>query len=324
VYRQSSLVGKSAAILTDSDWANAQSIEADIKPTAVDGSDRWVGLAVRYIDVNDQYYVTLRGSNKVFLQRLVAGDFQTLAEASLPFVLNRTYHVKLIVNGPELEVYVNNSWVAGASDNSLRHGRAALLTYKARADFDNVYAGTTKPFRLASKDFAEPFGGPPYFTTQGGQWTPVEQNNDSFDLAFAQTDTSAEARAFIGAPTGDQVVQATAHLDSYASTSAGWFGLLARWVDSHTFYYLAVRSNGRLDIRKKVNGTITVLRSVPFTATPGKYYRFKLAVIGNELHAYVDDKFVAGALDSAIAKGRYGLATSKAAATYQTFTVEQP
>ena len=81
VYRQSSLVGKSTALLTDSDWANAQSIEADIKPTAVDGSDRWVGLAVRYVDVNNQYYVTLRGSNKVFLQRLVAGSFQTLAEA---------------------------------------------------------------------------------------------------------------------------------------------------------------------------------------------------------------------------------------------------
>ena len=110
----------------------------------------------------------------------------------------------------------------------------------------------------------------------------------------------------------------------YASTSAGWFGLLARWVDAHTYYYLAVRSNGRLDIRKKVNGTITVLKSVPFAATPGTYYRFKFAVVGNELHAYVNDVFVAGAIDSAITKGQYGIGTSGSAATFQNFTVEQP
>jgi hypothetical protein len=326
VYRQSSLVGKSTALLTDSDWANAQSIEADIKPTAVDGSDRWVGLAVRYVDVNNQYYVTLRGSNKVFLQRLVAGSFRTLAEASLPFVLNRTYNVKLIVNGTTLEVYINGSQVAFVSDNALTHGRAALMTYKARADFDNVYVGSTDTFPLAFKDFGDPFDPTPEFTFQGGTWTRVEQDpsTNTSDVAFAQTDNTTDARAFTGVPTGDQVVEAKAHLDSYASPSAGWFGLLARWVNSHTYYYLAVRSNGRLDIRKKVNGTITVLRSVPFAATPGTYYRFKLAVTGNELHAYVNDVFVAGAIDDAIAKGRYGIGTTGAAATFQDFRVEQP
>ena len=124
VYRQSSLVGKSTSLLTGSDWANAQSIEADIKPTAVDGSDRWVGLAVRYVDVNNQYYVTLRGSNKLFLQRMVAGSFTTLAEAALPFQLNRTYHVKLIANGPHLSVSIDNKTSMSAFDDSLVHGRA--------------------------------------------------------------------------------------------------------------------------------------------------------------------------------------------------------
>ena len=326
VYRQSSLVGKSTSLLTGSDWANAQSIEADIKPTAVDGSDRWVGLAVRYFDVNNQYYVTLRGSNKLFLQRLVAGSFTTLAEAALPFQLNRTYHVKLIANGPHLLVSVDNKFSMSAFDNSLVHGRAALMTYKARADFDNVYAGTTAPFGLASKDFGDPFDPTPNFTFLGGTWTFVDQNpsNNDSDVAFAQTDNNADARAFIGKPTGDQVVEAKAHLDSFASTSAGWFGLLARWVDTHTYYYLAVRSNGRLDIRKKVNGTITVLKSVPFSAQPGTYYRFRFAVVGNELHAYVNDVFVAGALDSAIAKGQYGIGTSGSAATFQNWGAQQP
>jgi len=73
-----------------------------------------------------------------------------------------------------------------------------------------------------------------------------------------------------------------------------------------------------------LNGTITVLKSVPFTATPGRYYDFKFVVIGNELHAYVDDVFVAGAIDNGIAEGQYGLATYRAAATFQNFFAYQP
>jgi hypothetical protein len=323
VYRQSSLVGKSTAFLTGSDWANAQSIEADITPTAVDGSDRWVGLVVRYIDANNHYYVTLRASNRLLLQRMVGGVFTTLDETTVPFVLGRSYHIKLIANGPQLTVWVDGGFAASAFDNTLTRGRAGLQTYKARADYDNVYAGSTAGFSLASDDFGDFNDDGRPFTTIGGNWTLVDQPGNP-DVAFGQTDSSGDARAFVGAPTGDQVVEAMARVDSFPSTTAGWFGLLARWVDSRTFYYLAVRSNGRLDIRKRVNGTITVLRTVPFSVTPGQYYRLKLAVLGNQLHAYVDDVFIAGAVDGSISRGRYGLATSRAAATYQNFYVDQP
>ena len=63
VYRQSSLAGDYRALLGNSDWIE-QSIEADIKPTAFSGSDRWAGLAVRYLDAPNYYYVTLRSSGR--------------------------------------------------------------------------------------------------------------------------------------------------------------------------------------------------------------------------------------------------------------------
>ena len=241
-------------------------------------------------------------------------------------MLNRTYRVKLIVNGTTLEVYINGMQVAFVSDNALTHGRAALMTYKARADFDNVYVGSTDTFPLAFKDFGDPFDPTPEFTFQGGTWTNVEQDpaTNTSDVAFAQTDNTTDARAFtVRRPAIRSLKQRPTSIHMPVRPPR-WSGLLARWVDSHTYYYLAVRSNGRLDIRKKVNGTITVLRTVPFMATPGRYYRFKLAVIGNELHAYVDDVFVAGAIDGAIAKGQYGIGTTGAAATFQDFSVEQP
>jgi hypothetical protein len=324
VYRQSSLAGTSTAMLTNSDWPYTESIEADIKPTAFDGSDRWVGLAVRYLDADNQYYVTLRSSNKLQLKRNVGGAFKTLAETTLPVALNRTYHVKLQITGALLAVYVDDSYRLGVQDDALTHGRAALMTYRARADFDNVYAAPTAPFGLANMDFSQIYGGGKPFTTEGGNWTIVEQDGEP-DIAFGQTSTAGNARAWIGTPTGDQQVETLAKLASYnSSTQGAWFGLLARWKDARTHYYLSVRSTGKLEIRRVLNGTITVLKSVPFTATPGHYHDFKFVVVGNELHAYVDNVFVAGAIDNAIAEGQYGLGTYRAAATFQNFNVSQP
>lgn len=322
VFRQSGLAGKATAVLDDSDWSFAQSIEADIRPTAVDCNDCWVGLAVRYIDVDNQYYVTLRGTNRIWLQRMVAGQFSTLAQATLPFQLNRSYHVKLIANGPRLSVYVDDDFVMGANDTALTRGRAGLMTYRARADFDNVYAGSTAPFTLAWDDFNDFNDSNADFFTNG-TWTFVEEPGSS-DVAFAQTDTGVDARAYVGKSTGDQVVETTARADAFPSAPLGWFGLLARRADAQHYYYLLMRSSGRLDIRKRVGGTITVLRTVPFTVTPGRYYHLKFVVTGNELHAYVDGRFIAGAVDDEIEAGAYGLATSRAAATFQDFLVEKP
>jgi hypothetical protein len=324
VYRQSSTSGTSTATLTNSDWYDSEAIEAEITPRAFDGSDRWVGLAVRYIDADNQYYVTLRSSNKLQLKRNVAGAFKTIAETTLPVAVNQKYRVELQIDGSRLQVYVNGTFRLSANDTALKHGRAALMTYRARADFDNVFAAPTGGFGLAGVDFTDilDYGKP--FTTEGGNWTIVEQP-ETETLAFGQTSTGGNARAYIGTPTGDQVVGSYMKLESYGSSTQGaWFGLLARWVDARTHYYLSVRSTGRLEIRRVLNGTITVLKSVPFTATPGRYYDFRFAVVGNELHAYVDNVFVAGAIDNAIAEGQYGLATYRAATTYQTFYTYQP
>jgi hypothetical protein len=136
---------------------------------------------------------------------------------------------------------------------------------------------------------------------------------------------AGDARAYMGASTDDQVVEAALRLDSYGASAQGaWFGLLARWVDERTFYYLTVRSSGRLEIRKQLNGTVSVLKSVPFSAAPGRFYTFKLSVIGNELHAFVDGVFVGGALDNGIPRGQYGVGSYRTAFTYGRFNVDQP
>ena len=114
-------------------------------------------------------------------------------------------------------------------------------------------------------------------------------------------------------------------LTSYAASQQGaWFGLLARYVDARNHYYVTVRSTGQIQIRKIVNGVITVLATRNFTAVPNRYYDVQFLVINDQLHLYVDQVLVANAHDRDLTSGRYGIATYRAAANWDTFQVLQP
>ena len=137
VYRQSSITGEAIATLNNSDWTD-QAIEADIRPTQFSSNDRWVGLATRFTDAANFYYVAVRSSGKVLLRRKVNGAFNTLASAPLQVAINTDYRLRLEAAGDRLRVFVNGVKVLEAHDAALSHGRAALITYMAKADYDNV------------------------------------------------------------------------------------------------------------------------------------------------------------------------------------------
>ena len=323
VYRQSSLAGESHAVIAGSDWRNYQSIEADITATAFDGPDRWVGLSVRYVDAANQYYVTWRSSNVVQIKRKVNGVFTTIAETALPLVLNTRHHVKLEIYGVNLHVLIDNSVHLYARDTALTHGRAALMTNRARADFDNVYVSPTEERNVLYKDYVfywYGFGRP--LTEIGGHWQITGQDDPE---GLSQTTTTGSAIALGGVAIDDQLVRAHLRLDSFSSSPQGaWFGLFARYIDERNHYYLSIRSSNELQIRKQVNGVITVLRSIAFTASPNVMHEYALSVRGNELHASVDGQVVATALDSTFPTGKYGVGTYRAAVTLQDMEVTQP
>ncbi len=142
VYRQSNTtlgLLTHAAVFSSTHWTN-QSMQADIRPLAFNGNDRWVGLATRYRDAANYYYVTLRGSGSVQLKRMVNGAFSTIASAPIAVNTNRTYRLRLESTGGNHRVFVDERLVLDADDDSLKLGRAALLTYGAQADFDHVFA----------------------------------------------------------------------------------------------------------------------------------------------------------------------------------------
>jgi hypothetical protein len=263
--------------------------------------------------------VTVGGGEGVIrLQRKLNGVFSTLAQANYPVASGNWQKIRLIANEQGVAAYYGGGSLQ-ADDTSLVHGRVAALTWGARADFDNLVAASTGGFivldDLPNNSLDRPF------TLQGGQWA---YDSSSEFQGFRQTDTSGQAFAVQGPAMQDQSVAVSVRLDEFATTNpVAWYGVLARFVDANNYYYLSARSSGQLQIRKVVNGVITVLKAVPYTTVPGKYQTLTLTVIGNELTALVDDVVVARAIDNDISEGKFGLGTYRASAGFTYITVLQ-
>lgn len=329
VYRQSSISTAATAVLTEGDWQYFESIEADITPRAFGTATGWAGLAVRYVDANNYYFVTLRNDDVMELKRKVNGVVTTLAQRSLPVASSMLLHLRLWIDGTTLTASLTSSLTNGqglqASDSSLSHGRAALLTDHTRADFDNLYVTPTASVTLVNNEFEGDGSFPRPSDYRGGKWQV--QVVSSSEVGLHQSDTSGTALAINGGVTDDQRIEADVTLDSLASTDpASWIGLVARFVDTRNYYYLSLRSSGRLQIRKVVNGQTFVLKDAPFTPTAGAKYHLTFAALGNELTASVNGAVLARGVDAddSLPVGRFGYSTYRATATFGSANVVQP
>jgi hypothetical protein len=330
VLAQTSTGGLSLALATDSDWTYFQRVEAHIAPTFA-ATGGWVGLVARYVDANNYYYVAIRRDNTFGLYRRLNGVETLLAEATSDGV--RPSRVVFTVKDGELFVRIfttpnNIQYSAYATDRSLPHGRAGLATYRAAADFDDVYIAAAEQLRLLTKEYhggpdfpGEDYGRP--FTEIGSGWQ-VQRDESGTLAGYAQRDTSRSAAAVIGAPVRNQDVEAIVAINAVSSQTAAWVGLLARYVDARTHYYVTLRANNRVEIRKRVNGAGTLLAWTNYTVTTGRGYHLRFRLIEDQLQLFVNGVLVARARDSEIPAGRHGLGTYLAAATWDSVWVTQP
>jgi hypothetical protein len=326
VLRQSSTAGLAFGVMSGSDWTFEQRVEADITPTSGTGS--WVGLVARYIDADNHYAVRFRDNATYGIYKRVNGVETALHEDYSNHQIVPTFRAKLDVSGNRISVDFGFQQGVTVTDNSLTHGRGGVATFLSRADFDDVHVSGTDPYGLFGRSWG--YGGSDYqidMDVLSGTWevrTDNDPENES-QTGLWQDDTSGSAVAVIGIPVPNQDVNARMKLISFGTSQQGaWFGLLARYVDSRNHYYATVRSTGQIQIRKIVNGVVTVLATSAFTAVPDQYYDVRFLVINDQLHLYVDNVLVASAHDSALTIGRYGIATYRTAANWDTFWVLQP
>jgi hypothetical protein len=320
LYRQSDAFGDTSSVIASSDWTDYQSIEADLKPNAFSRADSWIGLTVRHVDADNYYFVSLGRDQVARLQRKLDGVVTTLGQSTAPISVGAWTHLRLVADAAGVRVLGLPGVSLGSADKTLKHGRAGVLTSGARADFDNVVARSTEGF-VVFRESPPSYGGRRDFSYVGGHWT---LSTSLQDRGIKQDDTSGQALAVYGPTLEDESVKSFVRLDGFASSNpVAWYGVLARYVDPNNYYYLSARSSGTLQIRRVVNGVITVLKAVNYTPTPGEKHWLQLNVIGNELTALVDDAVVARAVDDQIPRGRAGIGTYRAAATFDTFAADQ-
>jgi hypothetical protein len=325
-YRQSSVTGNSTAL-----WQNTigtdQSIQADITPRAFDGADRWFGLATRYSDINNYYYVTARSGGSVQLKRMRAGTFTTLGSAALPVAIGTTNRIRLEAVGDHVRVLVDDRPVIQVRDASLSGGRPGLMTYKTRADFDNVVVNVNPGYVAFTDDFdILNF----HWNTVGSDWPRFQSSSGGWFRR--NTDVTGGARLLIAnagsssfGTQGDQIVQADLRPTQFSGADR-WVGLIARYRDEGNYHYVTLRSSGALDIKKLVNGSIQTLASVPLTVQTNVNYRVRLEAIGTRLRVYVNGTLRAETTDSSLTRtvSSAGVATYKAAVDLDNFWVTQP
>ena len=330
VFRQSSTVGDAGASFDGANWAN-QSIQADIRPTAFDGADRWFGLATRRSDASNYYYVTLRSSGIVALKRNKNGAFATIASASLPVTLNRTYRVRLESFGTRHRVYVDGVVVLNVADGSLIAGHPALLTYRTAADFDNVIVSpswTTTLYAASSGlNYVPAKLQPEPWTYSGtGQW--FWEQEASGNILFRQTSNDGDARAAIDPQINlsvEQSVEARVRLRSFGTgTQEKWVGIMANYYDPQNFLYMSLRSSNMLTLRRVSSGQIQQLGTVLLPVTLNTWYQLRLESIGGRARAYVNGKLLIEVADQPARQGNGGLVTYKTAADFDDFSAVRP
>ena len=100
---------------------------------------------------------------------------------------------------------------------------------------------------------------------------------------------------------------------SMSSFTNANMGAVLRWMDKNN-WYKAYISGSNLVIQKKVSGTYTTLKTVPFAATAGTSYSIDFSVVGTTLSANAwqtgtsePSGWMATATDSSLLSGNCGL-----------------
>jgi hypothetical protein len=282
-------------------------------------------LIARYADANNYYYASVRQNGTGRLYRRIDGVNTLVGSWSGGAGPQR---LGLRVDTEQVIVTVNGKTATVVADRTAPRGRAGLVTYHAAADFDEVLVNASGTTRLLAKRFmpdadipARPVGRE--FSRIGGDWQYVAPDAWSLE-GYQQRDPSRSAFAFIGAQVRNQEIDVSVRVDAVSSPTAAWVGLLGRYVDAQTHYYATIRNSGRAEIHKRVNGVVTLLASTRHALNLAQFNKMQFRIIDEQLQLLLNDRRVLSVYDGDIAEGAHGLATNRAAATWEYMFVDQP
>jgi hypothetical protein len=135
VFKQST-TGSSFVSLTGS-WTNYY-VQANVTPLSWASSDATVRLSSRMSGPSNFYAASLE-QTALRLRKFVNGSITDLAPAkSYVVTAGKTYKVTLVMSGPNLSMYVNDTLRLSATDATFTGGGIALGGWNTTSQWDNV------------------------------------------------------------------------------------------------------------------------------------------------------------------------------------------
>ena len=150
--------------------------------------------------------------------------------------------------------------------------------------------------------------------SDGQTWGGMANSNTAFSIIgntgiISNTDSTSYT-AVLGSSISNAEIYETGSMSNFSNSN---FGDVLRWTDTNNWYKAYIDGTS-LIIQKKVNGVMTILAAVPFTATAGTSYTIHFRVVGSTLMASVwassgpwPNGWMATASDSSLTSGYCGM-----------------
>jgi hypothetical protein len=154
-----------------------------------------------------------------------------------------------------------------------------------------------------------------------GSTVSVVQSGSSF--VYRQTNLAGDAGSTrTNVDMKNQSIEADVVPRAFATgTGERWFGLTVRQTDPGNFYYLTVRNNNVVSLRKLQNGAINVLASANLPVVLNRPYKLRLEAIGTRIRGYVDGQLRVQASDTRHTHGTPGIRMFRARTDYDNVVI---
>ncbi len=164
--------------------------------------------------------------------------------------------------------------------------------------------------------------------SDGHTWGADANSASAFSIsnnAGLATNTSLSYSGVLGSAASNAQVLLTASLSNFTSSN---FGAVVRFTDGNN-WYKAYIDGTNLVLQKKVNGTATTLKTMPFAAQANTKYSIRFQVVGTTLSAKVwasagsePGSWMVTATDTSLTSGQCGIRVlaASAVATFTSFS----
>lgn len=266
--------------------------EGEITLNEKNGREGSGGLVFRSDkDGHNGYTANVDAKNdRVTLSKNLDGDTEELARESMELETTSTYHVKAVVEGNTIEIFIDDQLVIEEKDTSFEHGFYGLSSSDSTAAFRNV------EFKNKSN-----------FSTNLSNWKEVSGTWE--DSLEGKTGASAEDAFTMSEQTAENFLY-EADIKVSGEEGEGGAGSLVFRADQEAKngYFANIDAlHDVVKLMKVEDGNITVLAEESMNLDTEQTYQLKVDAFDENITVYVDGKLIHDIDDGTFTNGHLGL-----------------